>query len=297
MKVNPLLNEICKGTWFMHIPALEIYGVLAHKLVSGEQITMPTNQEPKSLINYYNENGSRVRPNAEGEIVLPKNSVAVVDMIGAIIKYGDWCTYGADEIVGALFAADRNPNVAAIVLNVDGPGGSVSAIAPFKDFGAKKTKPVIGLYDQCCSAHLYSMLVCSDYVMASNDISATIGSIGVVLSWRDNKKYLEGLGYEFHEVYPDESEHKNEAFRLAMEGNYELIKQEMLSPLAVNFQNAVKAARPNLKVNEPGLLTGKTFFTDKAIGLGLADGMGSLTDAINLALLMSDMKSLNKNKY
>ena len=273
----------------MHIPSLEIYGVLAHKLISGEKIELPNaNQEPKSLVSYFTENGAPIRLSSENTNV-PPNSIAVVDMIGAIVKYGDWCTYGADEIVAALFEADRNPNIAAIVLNIDGPGGSVSAIAPFKDFGMRKTKPVVGLYDQCCSAHLYSMLVCSDYVMASNDISAQIGSVGVVLSWRDNKKYLESLGYEFHEVYPDESETKNQAFRLAMEGKYDMIKQEMLSPMAVNFQNAVKAARPNLDLREPGLLTGKTFFTDKAIGLKLVDGMGSLKDAMNMALMLSEM--------
>jgi protease-4 len=289
MKINPLLSEISRGLWFMHIPSLEIYGVLAHKLISGEKIELPNaNQEPKSLVSYFTENGAPIRLSSENTNV-PPNSIAVVDMIGAIVKYGDWCTYGADEIVAALFEADRNPNIAAIVLNIDGPGGSVSAIAPFKDFGMRKTKPVVGLYDQCCSAHLYSMLVCSDYVMASNDISAQIGSVGVVLSWRDNKKYLESLGYEFHEVYPDESETKNQAFRLAMEGKYDMIKQEMLSPMAVNFQNAVKAARPNLDLREPGLLTGKTFFTDKAIGLKLVDGMGSLKDAMNMALMLSEM--------
>ena len=274
----------------MHIPALEIYGVLAHKLISGEKIELPNaSQEPKALVNYFTESGSPVTRNSDGQYNIPRNSVAVVDMIGAIVKYGDWCTYGADEIVAALFEADKNPNVAAIVLNVDGPGGSVSAIAPFKDFGMRKTKPVVGLYDQCCSAHLYSMLVCCNYVMASNDISAQIGSVGVVLSWRDNKKYLESLGYVFHEVYPPESEHKNQAIKLAMEGKYEMITQEMLSPMAINFQNAVKAARPNLDTREPGLLTGKTFFTDKAIGLKLVDGMGSLKDAMNMALMLSEM--------
>lgn len=290
MKINPLLSEISRGLWYMHIPALEIYGVLAHKLISGEKVELPNaNQEPKALVNYFTDSGAPIRMNSEGQYNLPRNSVAVVDMIGAIVKYGDWCTYGADEIVAALFEADKNPNVAAIVLNVDGPGGSVSAIAPFKDFGMRKTKPVVGLYDQCCSAHLYSMLVCADYVMASNDISAQIGSVGVVLSWRDNKKYLESLGYVFHEVYPPESEHKNLAIKLAMEGKYEMITQEMLSPMAINFQNAVKAARPNLDTREPGLLTGKTFFTDKAIGLKLVDGMGSLKDAMNMALMLSEM--------
>ena len=294
MKINPLLGEIGRGLWAMSFDGLQVWGPIANKLMTGEKLDMfETNAEPKSLLSFRSDSGRMVQPNSEGDV--PAGTVAVVDMIGAIIKYGDWCTYGAEEIVAALQAADDNPNITAIVLNIDGPGGSVSAIAPFKAFGLTKKKQVIGLYDQCCSAHLYSMLVCCDYVMAANDISATIGSVGVVLSWRDNQKYMESIGYKFHEVYPVESAQKNEAFRLAMEGNYDMIKTEMLSPMAKNFQDAVKAARPNLDLREPGVITGKTFNTEKALGIGYADSMGSLKDAINMALLLSDMKSLYKS--
>lgn len=294
MKVNHLLSEIGKGAWAMSFDGLQVWGPIAHKLMTGEKFDMPfaADAEPKLLVSYRNDSGRSIRPDSDGQV--PAGTVAVVDMIGAIIKYGDWCTYGAEEIAAALQAADDNPNIVATVLNIDGPGGSVSAIAPFKTFGMTKKKPVIGLYDQCCSAHLYSMLVCCDHVMAANDISATIGSVGVVLSWSDNRKFLESLGYVFHEVYPIESEHKNEAFRLAMEGKYEMIKTEMLSPIAQNFQNAVKAARPKLDLKEPGVITGKTFNTEKALGIGYADSMGSLKDAIELALTMSEMNSLYK---
>jgi protease-4 len=295
MKINPLINEFVKGMWFMHLPALEIYGVLAHKLVSGEKVELQqlSQQEPKAILNYFDENGNRLRPDADGRVNLPDNSVAVVQMVGPLIKYGDWCTYGADEIVAALDAANSNPRVSSIVLDVDGPGGSVSAISPFQAFATRKQKPVLALVDQCCSAHLYSSLLVADHMMAANNISATIGSIGVVMSWRDNKKYLESLGYEFHEVYPVESEDKNKAFRLAMEGKYDLIKEEMLSPLAIKFQEAVKAARPNLKVKEKGLLTGKTYMADKALELGLIDSIGDMKQAMQMALMLGEINRYN----
>ena len=62
---------------------------------------------------------------------IPKGSTVRVKMQGPIIKYGDACTYGADEIVAALYAASRNQNVSLIILEVDSPGGSVNAIGPF----------------------------------------------------------------------------------------------------------------------------------------------------------------------
>ena len=273
----------------MSFEGLNFWGPIATKIMKGEAITLNNpEKDVKSLLSFFDENGSPILRDAQGFIEVPKNSVAVVDMIGAIIKYGDWCTYGALEIVAALKAADANPNVIGTILNVDGPGGSVSAIAPFVEFGLTKTKPVVGLYDQCCSAHLYSMLSCVDHVMASNNISATIGSVGVVLSWTENKKMLESLGYVFHEVYPEESATKNEAFKLAMNGEYDMIKKEMLSPLAINFQEAVKKARPRLDLKEPGIITGKTFFADKALEIGFIDSIGSMQQALQLVPQLSD---------
>ncbi len=296
MKVNPLLNEISRGIWYMSFEGLQTFGPIAYKLMNGEKFAINggnVEAEPRSLVSYMSDSGKRIVPDENGNI--PQGTIAVVDMIGAIIKYGDWCTYGADEIVAALKANDSNPNIIAQVLNIDGPGGAVSAIGPFVEFGLTKKKPVIGLLDLCCSAHLYAAVSCTDHLMAANDVSATIGSIGVVLSWADNREYLEKLGYKFHEVYPEESKNKNEAFRLAMKGDYDMIKTEMLSPMAIKFQNAVKAGRPNLRAEEPGVLTGKTFSADKALGLGLIDSIGSMQQAINLAIMKSEMVSLYKS--
>lgn len=292
MKVNPLLNEIAKGQWAMSLEGLNFWGPIAHQIYNGTFNANLPDVEANGLIRYM-YNGSVLRPDEDGNVITPKGTVAVVNMIGALIKYGDWCTYGSDEIVAALYQAERNPNIVGTVLYSDGPGGSVSAIAPFLEFGKMRKKPLVGLYDGCCSAHLYSMYgTRPDYIMAENDISATIGSIGVVISFADNRKYLSEKGFELHEIYADESKDKNLAFKLALEGKYEKIKEEMLNPLARKFQNDVMSFRPNLKKDVPGVLTGKTFFADEAIDLGFADSVGSLQKAIDMVTILSEMKSL-----
>jgi protease-4 len=291
MKSNPLLNDISKGVWAMSFEGLAFWAPIAHKLMAGEQLKLDIN--PGALMTVYDKDNRVVSPDEDGFMEVPPGSVAVINIVGALIKHGDWCMYGADDIVKALDAVESNPNYIGAVAYFDGPGGGVSAIPPFISFGVRRKKPYVGLYEQCCSAHLYAMYSFVDHVMAENDLSATIGSCGVVLSFKDNRKYLESLGFKFHEIYPDESEDKNLAIRLALEGKYDMIKKEMLSPLAVKFQNAVKAARPNLK-DVPGVLTGKTFFTDQAIEHGMADSIGSLADAINRVRIQSEMNSLYK---
>ncbi len=285
MKVNPLLMDVARGEWLMSLDGISAYAGIAHKLLSGESVELDT--QPKAIMNIIDDNGNKVEPNKDGLVQAPKGSVAIVDMIGPVMKYGDWCTYGADEIVRALYQADRNPNIIGTVLNQDGPGGAVNAIGPFIDFGKNKTKRVIGLADQSASLHFWVLNAICDHKMADNNISALFGSVGIVANYADNRKYLESLGYVFHEIYPDESKHKNEAFRLAMEGKYDMIKTEHLSPIALHFQDGVRKGSPNL-IEEVGVLTGKTFGADLALKYGMIDSIGSMDKAINMLHITSE---------
>ena len=290
MQFNSVLTDISRGTWAISFEGLQSYAPIVSKLLAGETVDFGAAKVPNAFVFFYDSSGKSVLAKNTD---LPEGSIAVVEMNGPIVKRGDMCTYGADEIVAALQMAESNPNIIGTILKIDGPGGSVSAIPPFIEFGKNKTKPVIGLYDMCCSAHLYAMLSCCDYIMAENNLSATIGSIGVMLSLKDNREELKLKGIVIHEIYPKESASKNEAWRLALEGKYELIKEEMLSPMAVQFQNAVKNARPNLKIDEPGVLTGKTFTADKAKEIGLIDSIGSQTAAMQMVQMMSEMNRYN----
>ena len=286
MRVDRLLMDLNRGHWAMSMEGILAFMPMAHKIMMGENV--PIIEKTHSLMNVVDQNGKSVRPDSTGAINAPKGSVAIIDMVGPVMKYGDMCSYGAEEIVGALYAADRNPNIVGIVFKEDGPGGGVNAIGPFMQFAKDKTKPVVAIADQCASLHYWAMCAVADHKMADNTVSAAFGSVGVVCSFADNRKHLESLGYVFHDIYPKESEHKNLAFKLALEGKYDMIKDEDLSPLAIQFQNAVRAACPNLK-EEVGVLTGKTFGAEKALEYGMIDSIGSLDQAINKIHLMSEL--------
>lgn len=288
MKINPLLMEMIRGEWLMSFNGLYAYAPLAHQILSGEAVVI--NNSVNRLMNIFDSNGRMIPPDDKGSFgSIPKNSIAVINMIGAAIKYGDWCSHGADDIVAALISANNNENVSAIILNIDGPGGSTSAIGPFLSFVPQKRKPVIGLVDQCCSLHFWVLSAVCDYKIAINEVTALIGSVGVVATFLDNKEYLEKLGYKIHEIYPKESEHKNEVFRLALAGDYAAIKDEMLSPIAKKFQNAVREGCPNLK-EEVGVLTGKVFMADKAKEYGMIDAIGGFDLAKKIIPVIQEMK-------
>jgi protease-4 len=289
MKVNLLLNELSKGMWAMSLEGLYFWAPLAQKLRMGEELKFEF--EAGSLLTVFDKNRRIVQPDEDGNYDVPKGSVGVIYMVGVLIKYGDYCMHGADDIVKALDFIESNKNFVGAVVYVDGPGGAVTAIPPFQAFGLRRKKPYVALYEQCCSAHLFTVYSFVDYVMAENDLSANIGSLGITISLRDDSKYLENMGIIKHDIYPEESKDKNLAFRLALEGKYEMIQKEMMAPLAIKFQNVAKAARPNL-VEAPGVLTGKTFYTDQAIEFGLTDAVGNMADAMNRVEMLSEMKSL-----
>lgn len=287
MKVNPLLNDIFRGSWLLEPQWVVGAAPLVENFLKGLP-AFPLQQEPKSILTIYDASGNKVKPNDEGRLIVPENSVAVVEMIGAVIKYGDFCTYGADEIVAALEKAQSNPNVQAIILKIDGPGGAVSAIDDFRGF--EKKKPIIGLASACMSLHYWTALSLCDHLMADGDVSPRFGSVGVVSSFVDTKKHWEEKGYVFHEIYPDESKDKNLAFQEALKGNYDLIKSEHLSPIAQKFQASVRAALPNLR-EEKGVLTGATFDADKALGLNMIHSIGNFKKAFAMALMYSELKT------
>lgn len=291
MKVNRLISEIIKGEWLLDFHNMEAYAPIANKILAGESLNI--NPEPKSILNFIDSNGKQLPKDEEGRTLVKEGSIAVVKMIGEVVKYGDFCVYGADEIVAALTQANNMKNVAATIFVIDGPGGAVSAIGPFQEFAKNvKSKPIIGLCDQALSLHYWTAVEVCDFVMADNDVSARFGSVGVVLTFADNKAAMEKAGYVFHEVYAPESEHKNLAFTMAREGKYEMIKDEFLSPLAKKFQASVRANRPKLK-EETGVLTGKTFFADEALRLGMIDGIGGMDKAIRQAIILSSINQFN----
>tara|TARA_R110002126_G_scaffold39767_3_gene117647 strand:- start:9596 stop:10459 length:864 start_codon:yes stop_codon:yes gene_type:complete len=287
MKGSRLLSEILKGEFLIDFHNINSYYAIIDKIIAGDKFQV--NAEPKSILNIVNSNGQPLKTNSEGRKIVTPGSIAVVSMYGEVIKNGDYCIYGADEIVQALTIADQNPNVAATVFDIDGPGGAVSAIGLFQEFAKNvKTKPILGLCDSALSLHYWTAVEVCDHIMAANTVSARFGSVGVVLSFADNIKAMKKAGYTIHEIYPEESKDKNKAFKLARAGDYKAIKEEFLSPLAKEFQARVRANRPNLK-EEDGVLTGKTFFAKEALRLGMIDSIGGMKQAINTANLMAQM--------
>ena len=211
----------------------------------------------------------------------PEGSVAVVDLKGDMLKEGTMCSYGTEEIAAIIREAACSKNIIGIRLDIDSGGGAVDAIAPMLDairYSQSKSKPVVASCDLCASAAYYVACHC-DEIVADNQISAEFGSIGVMMQFPDYAKYYEDRGIKIHTIYSNLSDWKNAPFEAARKGDYKSIKEETLDPLARQFQEAVKARRPNLKQDTDGILNGRMFFASEALRVGLIDRVGTAETA------------------
>lgn len=220
----------------------------------------------------------------------PQGSVAIIPVKGTLLKYGTWCDYGTTELAAIMLEAAMHKNISSIVLDHDSGGGAVDAVPPMVEAIRRVKamgKPIVSSIDLSCSAD-YWLASESDYLVLDNDISAEVGSIGVMMSFYDVQPMYEEMGIKFHSIYSNESADKNLAFQEALKGNYDLIKTESLDPLARNFQAAIKKNRAG-KLNEsvPGILSGKTFYAQDALKYGLVDRIGTSMTAVEIALAMS----------
>ena len=214
--------------------------------------------------------------------------VVIVPLHGTMTKYETCTSYGTIEIAEKIngYAADKS--IVGVVLDVDSAGGAANSIAPLVEAIRKlraSGKPIIAHCDTCGSAAFWVASQC-DAIYMDNTLSE-IGSVGALVSIIDSTAANPTTGTKVISIYARESKDKNLAYREALEGKYSLMQDE-LSPLVQEFQSAVIAGRPNLKKDEDGVLSGRMFLAGKAIELGMADAVRTLSETVDAVFALSE---------
>lgn len=287
MSFSILYSAIVRGKWMIDFRQVDTHRSLVNELVTRE---LNSNEKPttlserKPLMAYVGTEKSMAYNNSFSEA--PKGSTAIIPLQGTMLKNGTYCSYGTQEIAELINEATVSENIDCIVLNIDSGGGSVDAIAPLVQSilnAQSKSKPVVACCDLCASAAYFAACYC-DEIIASNNISAEFGSIGVMLSFRDYAEFYKNEGIKEHNIYSNHSDYKNAAFDAARKGEYGKIKTEELDPLAIKFQESVKQQRGSrLNQSIEGILSGRMFFAEDAQKNGLIDNIGTLTTAVQRA--------------
>lgn len=293
VQINSLLSALLRDHWLIEPNRGEAYFPLVHSILSGQSRDTST-EKPKALsympiMETGNETGfSEDKP--EGDAIMK------VRLNGPMLKYGGLCNYGTMDYVAWIKEANQNPEIGGILLEVDSPGGQASGVDLLREVIASSEKPVmVQINGLMASAAAYSMIGGTKIYASSK--SDMIGSFGGLISFKDYSKAMERMGIKTVTVYAPQSTEKNIEAEEAIKGNTKLLKKELGALIDIHHQ----AVRDLRNLSSDSWETGRMFFAEEALSIGLIDGIQNIDETVNqlLSLIQTNNNSsqmFNKHK-
>lgn len=208
---------------------------------------------------------------------------------------------GTEDSMLAKFAEQLNegasdPDVRAIILKINTPGGSVTSsdilYNEIKNFKSKKNIPIIALYMDIAASGGYYVSMAADYII-SHPTTIT-GSIGVIMQGINIKDGLDKIGIKDQSITSGANKAIGSPF-LEMTPEQRIILQNIVNDYYGRFYQIVKSGRPKIAEKDlKPLCDGRVFTAMQAKANGLVDEIGYLSDAISAIKKRSDFKRMDK---
>ncbi|MFP3895867.1 MAG: signal peptide peptidase SppA [Anaerolineales bacterium] len=216
----------------------------------------------------------------------PRGTVAVVKVHGAIVSgeapggFGGQSMVYSDTLVDWIEEATENPRVAAIVLDVNSPGGGVVASAYIHEALVECPKPVVVSMGDTAASGGYYISSGAQYIFAH---PATItGSIGVILSFVNAEELAEKLGITMEVIKSGPFKDQGSWHRSLEEQERELL-QSFIDEAYDDFVQVIVEGRDLSEEYVRTYADGRIFSGKRAVELGFVDATGDLEDAIDKA--------------
>jgi protease-4 len=215
--------------------------------------------------------------------------IAIIDVDGILLNTNYTGPYATGDNPIDLFRekldAARSPEIAAVVLRINSPGGSVTAAeimwSELMRFKHETRKPIVGcLMDLSCGGGYYLATACDQIVAHPTTV---VGGIGVILNLYNFQGTLNLAKVENLSVKSKDSPKIDLDYRLGVmnEDDKEMLIG-MADELHGQFKKVVRDRRPAIK-DVPETFDGRVFLARQAKERGLVDEVGHLPDAIALA--------------
>lgn len=204
--------------------------------------------------------------------IFVKTQVGVIPIRGIL--------YDSTTITKDLTKFFKNPDIKAIVLKIECPGGAAgSSQALFTELQALKKqhpKPVITLVENVCASGGYYVACGSDYIIAAG--TATVGSIGVYLPSLQLKEFIEQFKIHYTSITSGAYKTSTDPFTDKTEAQKELL-QGISNDTYQQFVEDVARLRKLPTANMQEWADGKIFTARQALKIGLIDELGSASTA------------------
>ena len=285
-------SAILKGNWLIEPNFAFAQGSLIASFINRQTEFAQETTTPLTAyaVDAKNVNG-RKYSDGEGFSGAPKNAVAVISVKGVLMKEDMVCGPAGTATIGRIIQqADNNPDISAIVLHIDSPGGTVDGTEALANIIRNTNKPVVAFADGLMASAAFWIGSASSEIIASTDTDE-IGSVGVIMRFADWQPHWEKKGVKFHTVAASTSPEKSKAFDELREGNYDTYIKEVLDPIDKKFMDTIKERFPGCEEKH---LTGKVFFARDVMGI-FVNSIGTLSDAVARAYQLSNPEQENSN--
>ncbi len=230
--------------------------------------------------------------------------VLLVDVSGLISHYpqsGLISGRGSviDDVAARLIKAEEDPRIAAVILRINSPGGTVGGSETLyneiRRYRERSKKPVVVSMAEVAASGGYYIALAADRIIAQP--STITGSIGVIIQTVNFSKGMSMIGLEARSVTSGQNKDLANPFEPIVEEHYRIL-QGTVTDFYESFVALLRERRPTLAADQVALATDGRIFTGRqALALNLVDECGDLRDAFTAAKSLADVESAQLVKY
>jgi len=234
-----------------------------------------------------------IAPGGPGRKAVPsQKQIGIITLEGVIMSgsSGLLSAAGAGDILRQLHDAAEDPDIAALVIRINSPGGTVATSQELYQEALKVKqsgkKLVVSMGDVAASGG-YMVSCAADKIVANP--GTTTGSIGVIMEFQNVEGLYDKLGLEENVIKSAPHKDIGSPTRPMTETERSIF-QDMINEMYGQFVDIVAKGR-NMSVDEvKKLADGRVYTGTQAKELGLVDEIGSYYDAVKIAADMAGIK-------
>ena len=232
-----------------------------------------------------------------------EDKVAVIPVVG-VIASGDISLGGIqptatpEGLADALAQAEDDPGVRAVVLEINSPGGGVTASDEMHqsilDFQNNTDKPVVVSMGDVAASGGYYISAPADRIVA-NETTLT-GSLGVIIQLNNFQELANEYGYKQVVIKSGEFKDIGNAFRELTPAEREIF-QSYIDESYAGFVDVISSGRgiPEDRVRE--IADGRIYSGEQARELDLVDSFGGVDEAADIAENLADIDGSTVVRY
>ncbi|HAE59753.1 MAG TPA: peptidase S49 [Anaerolineae bacterium] len=221
------------------------------------------------------------------------HNVAILPLFGTIVGRGNMMTDVSGASSAERFAADfdalvKDPEIGAIVIDVDSPGGQVRGIEELarQIYDARGSKPIVSIANHSMASAAYWIGSAADEIVVTP--SGEVGSIGVLGVHRDisGAEARDGvkttvISQGKYKTEANQFEPLSEEARAALQARIDEIYEQFVEAVARNRGVEIETVRS-------GFGEGRMVSARKAVEMGMADRVDTLNGTLSRLLGTSE---------